>query len=333
MWIDRDIGMIDYFAGAQVVPESDWFDLRGMSVIYAIRHVESGKFYVGSAVDLYRRWKQHRHSLNAGTHRNRKLQNAWNKYGKSAFEFLVVEACDREHAVLLEQVWLDWTQAVKLGYNLTPTAGSLLGLRHTGESKAKISAAKTGWKMSDDAKAKISAANTGLKRSDEHREAISSAHKGKKHTPEQAAKAAAARTDAGRAHTEDTKAKLSEKAKGRKRSPESIAKGAATATGKKRSPEAIAKTAAANTGKKRSDEFRQKMSEMRTGKPLSEDHKKVLVDKLYERSPVNEEIFKSIQSRYVRHDKANSARALAKEFGLSYSTVMKIVNGKYRRFS
>jgi hypothetical protein len=47
--------------------------------IYAIRHVESGKMYIGSAKDFAERWNGHRKDLRRGRHPNRHLQNAWDK--------------------------------------------------------------------------------------------------------------------------------------------------------------------------------------------------------------------------------------------------------------
>jgi group I intron endonuclease len=62
-----------------------------LSGIYSITHKESGRKYIGSSVDIARRWNSHRSSLNRGVHENAYLQNAWNKYGSEAFLFEVIE--------------------------------------------------------------------------------------------------------------------------------------------------------------------------------------------------------------------------------------------------
>jgi group I intron endonuclease len=58
--------------------------------IYQILNKVNGKSYVGSAVNIKKRWAVHRHTL-----RNNKnsphLQKAWNKYGEESFEFNVLE--------------------------------------------------------------------------------------------------------------------------------------------------------------------------------------------------------------------------------------------------
>ena len=61
------------------------------SAIYGIRHIASGRIYVGSAVRTNARWRHHRSQLQRGTHHSRYLQAAWNKYGAEAFEFVVLE--------------------------------------------------------------------------------------------------------------------------------------------------------------------------------------------------------------------------------------------------
>jgi hypothetical protein len=58
--------------------------------IYQILCIPNGKIYIGSAIDLRARWEQHRHSLRRRDHRNRHLQQAWDKYGESNFEFSVL---------------------------------------------------------------------------------------------------------------------------------------------------------------------------------------------------------------------------------------------------
>lgn len=54
------------------------------SGIYRIVNLANDKFYIGSAVNLERRWYMHRNRLNAGKHRNAHLQAAWSKYGEAA---------------------------------------------------------------------------------------------------------------------------------------------------------------------------------------------------------------------------------------------------------
>lgn len=59
--------------------------------IYIIRNLVNDKIYVGSSVNIKRRFAQHKSTLRHNTHKNKHLQNAWNKYGEENFEFVTIE--------------------------------------------------------------------------------------------------------------------------------------------------------------------------------------------------------------------------------------------------
>jgi group I intron endonuclease len=61
------------------------------SGIYSITHISSGKRYIGSSVNIKRRWNAHRSALSRKLCDNPHLQNAWTKYGKESFLFEVLE--------------------------------------------------------------------------------------------------------------------------------------------------------------------------------------------------------------------------------------------------
>ena len=60
--------------------------------IYIIRNLVNDKIYVGSSVNIRRRFSQHKSTLRHNTHKNKHLQNAWNKHGEENFEFIVIES-------------------------------------------------------------------------------------------------------------------------------------------------------------------------------------------------------------------------------------------------
>ena len=62
-----------------------------MICIYVITNIINDKQYVGQAVVKDKRWRDHRIMLKAGKHRNRHLQASYNKYGKDAFVYTVLE--------------------------------------------------------------------------------------------------------------------------------------------------------------------------------------------------------------------------------------------------
>lgn len=59
--------------------------------IYNIVNLANGTRYVGQSVDLGKREYEHFRELNLGTHYNAYLQRSFNKYGKKAFAFRVLE--------------------------------------------------------------------------------------------------------------------------------------------------------------------------------------------------------------------------------------------------
>ena len=52
------------------------------------------KSYIGSSKNLYQRLLKHFALLRHNKHENVYLQNAWNKYGESSFEWFIIEICD-----------------------------------------------------------------------------------------------------------------------------------------------------------------------------------------------------------------------------------------------
>lgn len=165
------------------------------SGVYCIRSTVSGRVYVGSAVDVRRRWSVHRWRLSQGTHHSVLLQRSWNKHGAGAFVFDVIEAVkDKSLLVGLEQHWIDKLKSCcpRSGFNIAPRAGSSLGRKHPPEVLAKMRAAQVGRKkapFTDEHRAAIRASRLGnqwgkgIPKSADHRAKISSAKKGKKARP------------------------------------------------------------------------------------------------------------------------------------------------------
>lgn len=224
------------------------------SGIYLIRCLPTGKVYVGSSKNIYKRAKEHLSDLRRGIHHSFRLQRAWSRYGESAFAIEVLEICHPDELIEREQRQLDLAKAAvpRHGFNVLPLAGSAAGGTHTPEARAKISAAITGRKLSDTHKARIGDLHRGRKRSPETRERIRQANLGKKLTEEHRAKIRSG--------------VVARNASGWVMPPEAIARGAAARRGKPRSEEAKAKQSAAMKGRTLTAEHRKKLSEARAGK-------------------------------------------------------------------
>jgi group I intron endonuclease len=108
------------------------------SGIYLIKNTINGKVYVGSSIDINKRWREHLHYLRLNTHANTHLQRAWNKYGEESFKFEVIEKCPTQKLLNREQYWIDLLEVIKKGYNLSPTAGSCLGIKKSKRQRRKM---------------------------------------------------------------------------------------------------------------------------------------------------------------------------------------------------
>lgn len=209
-------------------------------VIYCITNVINDKQYVGQAVIKSKRWKDHKSSLNVGKHNNRYLQAAYNKYGKEAFVYTVLEILPTTlNLNEREQYWIDKLNTVAPnGYNLNPTAASAIGFKHTEETKLK-------W--SEQRKGKI--------RSEEARKNIAEGHKKRKPVSDET-KLKMRLAQLGSKKSEETKAKHAARMqgndwnKGRKQTPEEVVIRKTANLGKKRSPETLAKMVAAQKARR-----------------------------------------------------------------------------------
>lgn len=86
------------------------------AAVYKITNTVTGDCYVGSSVHYKRRTREHIVDLRRGVSYCRYLQNAWNKYGESAFRWDVLELVgDVSVLIAREQYYLD---LIRPTYNL-----------------------------------------------------------------------------------------------------------------------------------------------------------------------------------------------------------------------
>lgn len=253
------------------------------SGVYAIRNKVNGKQYVGSAKVFLRRWYRHSEDLRNGSHHSVLLQRAWNKYGEDSFEFRILEETTAKHAVAQEQVFLNWLQTYdpRLGYNISPTANSSLGVKFSQETKAKMSAARKGKTVSKKTRERLSAIAKGRTYSPEICLRMSLARKGKPQSKEAVTKRAAA--NRGKTRSDESRKRMSAAQKGRTVSAEGRLR--MSAAKQNMSRETREKIAAAQRGKKLSAESIKKRTDslLRNRAARKEAAAKVeLLDKLKE---------------------------------------------------
>jgi len=166
--------------------------------IYEILNLNNNHRYIGSSHDLKRRWADHKILLKNSKHHSYKLQEAWDKYGNSAFEFNKLITCHLDLLTFYEQQFID---GLCPEYNiiLNPKeypqevrdkiSKSLMGhpvSKKTRRIMVQAGGNRKGCHLTEETKRKISLANIGKSRckgrklSEEHKHRISEASLGKK---------------------------------------------------------------------------------------------------------------------------------------------------------
>ena len=87
--------------------------------IYKITNLNNQKCYVGQAVDISSRWKQHiKRGLGAETPTRNKLYPAMMDEGVENFSFEIIEKCPREKLDEREDFWQEYFKAKEFGYSI-----------------------------------------------------------------------------------------------------------------------------------------------------------------------------------------------------------------------
>jgi group I intron endonuclease len=109
-------------------------NIKDKGGVYMFFNLINGNCYIGSSVNLARRFRIHFSSVGSV---KLPLPLAINKYGPNNFVFLILQYCDRIEDVCLglEQHYLD---LFKPKYNILKVAGSSQGFKHSPETIAKL---------------------------------------------------------------------------------------------------------------------------------------------------------------------------------------------------
>jgi hypothetical protein len=97
----------------------------------------SDYFYIGSCVNFNDRMYDHTRKLGYGKHVNRFMQNAFNKY--KTFDAELIEPCAPSELASTEQRYIDQWFGHKNCLNLRPNVKTMLGFKHSEETKKKLS--------------------------------------------------------------------------------------------------------------------------------------------------------------------------------------------------
>lgn len=175
------------------------------NVIYKIRNVVNGHYYVGSTVNSRKRFWEHRKDLRLGKHVCIRLQRAWNKYGEDCFKFEIVEQLgSKEELYPAEQKWLNEHYGAEYCYNVSAHADSPMR-DASPEIRQKLSEKAKAWHQANQHP------RLGIKHLPETIEVMSTNRKGKT--------CGETHYRYGKTVSEETRAKISSAQKGKPKAP------------------------------------------------------------------------------------------------------------------
>ncbi|HLZ16552.1 MAG TPA: GIY-YIG nuclease family protein [Cyclobacteriaceae bacterium] len=112
------------------------------SGIYRLYWLNCKYYYFGQSGNLTRRKNDHIASLVRGAHRNKKIQDVYDKYGTPVFEIL--ELCPIDQLDEKEQLLINAHFGNKLCCNYRPDVKTMRGYQHTDETKLRLRNAMSG---------------------------------------------------------------------------------------------------------------------------------------------------------------------------------------------
>jgi group I intron endonuclease len=176
-------------------------DNKDKAGIYQWTNLLNGKSYIGSAVNLSNRLYRY-YSAKCLVKDNMTINKALLKYGYSNFSMEILEYCNVDELLKREQYYFD---LLNPEYNILKKAGNSLGLKHSEETREKMSLNKMGDKnpmfgkfFSEETIGKMSEAKRGKTHSEETMAKLSEVKKGDKNP------------NFGKTRSNETKKKISE---------------------------------------------------------------------------------------------------------------------------
>ena len=271
------------------------------SGIYGIHNLVNGKWYVGQASNIRKRWNAHRSLLSRNASNSVQLQRAWNKYGADSFEWIVLEECEIADLDEKEMRWISEKDSYKNGYNRTVGGGGLHGFRMSDAQKEKHRAATAeSWKDSSIRENRISAMRSAMSTS-EYKENLKRAMQNKWSDKEFRDLALKKMQDGS--NNPETRLKISESSK------------AAMAR-----PETKARISIASKRRWEDPLFREKILESRKAAMSTDEYKKKLSassKKNWENAEHREKVSRNTSAALRR----NSEKVIQVETGTTYSCI------------
>lgn len=115
-------------------PTDNWKQLasvtKGVPGVYALVNKITGKYYIGSSINLYNRLRDYYSPWYISTNPNLIISKAIVRYGLINFNILILDTCTTEEVTAREQYFLDEYQPE---YNILKFAHRPTGYKHTAE--------------------------------------------------------------------------------------------------------------------------------------------------------------------------------------------------------
>lgn len=163
-------------------------ETKNLCGIYKITQKSTNRVYIGQTkMKFKKRYWHHVWKLNDGTHDNKFLQNAWNKYGEADFEFEVVEILNKDEDMNQKEIYyINKFNTFHNGFNMTSggegkkdcpmsdeaklVVGNknkhhMLGKKHSEETKRKMRFSSPRRKLTNELKDKLINSRLGSKHS------------------------------------------------------------------------------------------------------------------------------------------------------------------------
>lgn len=128
------------------------------SGIYFIKSIIDDRLYIGSSKNIGKRLKHHFNALSINKHSNMHLQNYFNKYGINSLKCGVLNKCNEDSLIEIEQIFIDKYNVDYILFNISKIAGKI---EMNNEVKEKIRIKSIGKIISKEQREKARQNNLG----------------------------------------------------------------------------------------------------------------------------------------------------------------------------
>lgn len=126
--------------------------------VYGILNTITNKWYIGSSIELSRRFGRHLWELRKGIHHSQKLQRSFDKHGEGAFQFKILLVCEIKDVEMFESRAIKAYDSYKNGYNVAAEAkgGFMRGRKWPEATKAARLEVMRNFKHTEETKKRLS---------------------------------------------------------------------------------------------------------------------------------------------------------------------------------